>query len=230
MELSEIDYSVRRSSRATKPRIDVDLDGVVVVIPENLSLDPESLLDEKRDWVRDKLRDMQALRERIPDRTFEEGATFPFQGEDLELVLEDEAPSGVTENTFRLNRESVRKDGLKSVLESVYREQARDFISGVLDEWTDRIGVQYGQVKIKNQKTLWGSCSSKNNLNFNWRIMMAPEEIGKYVVIHELCHLVHSNHGDEFWKLLSDCLDNPREKARWLKRNSVELIFTEDDL
>ncbi len=75
------------------------------------------------------------------------------------------------------------------------------------------------RISIRNQKTRWGSCSSKGNLNFNWRLVMAPAGILDYVVIHELCHLAYLNHSSQFWHLVSGILPDWKERRSWLKAN-----------
>lgn len=230
MTTSGIEYEIRHSERATKPRIDVDLDGVTVVVPEQLALDPAVLVEEKEDWIRKQQQKMRELRSRIPDRHFEEGATFPFQGEPRTVTVRSVDTSRVSEKRFVLSREGVEKTGVKDELESLYREEAGRFIRTRVERYAEDLGVDYGTISVKNQKTLWGSCSPKRNLNFNWRIMMAPQAIAEYVILHELCHLRHPNHSEDFWNLLANYTENPRGKARWLRENAVELIFTEDDL
>lgn len=71
-----------------------------------------------------------------------------------------------------------------------------------LAHWSAAHPFAFGQVRIKNQRGAWGSCSSKKNLNFNWRLITLPPELADYVILHELCHTVHLNHSAEFWAFL----------------------------
>lgn len=224
------DYEVVYSGRATRPRIDVDINGMKVVVPEGLDLDPEKLIEEKRDWIEKKKRKFEQMRSRIPSRKFEPGEKFPLLGEELQVRVRPVDTSRITGDSFELAEPRVEKRGLKEELENLYRRRARKFIETTVDDYAPELGVSHGTIRVKNQKTLWGSCSSKNNLNYNWRIIMAPPEIAEYVVVHELCHLCERNHSKKFWRLLGQHCDEPREKSRWLKEHSVELIFTEADL
>ena len=86
------------------------------------------------------------------------------------------------------------------------------------------MGVSYGRITIRNQKTRWGSCSSKGNLNFNCLLMLAPPEIRDYVVVHELAHRKEMNHSPRFWKEVEKVLPDYRQRVSWLKKNGPELI------
>ena len=86
------------------------------------------------------------------------------------------------------------------------------------------IGVTVGRITIRNQKTRWGSCSSKGNLNFNCLLMLCPEEIRDYVVVHELCHRKELNHSPRFWNEVARVMPDYAIHRKWLKDNGGELI------
>lgn len=92
--------------------------------------------------------------------------------------------------------------------------------------YASQIGVTYGRITIRNQKTRWGSCSSKGNLNFNCLLMLAPPEVLDYVVVHELCHLKEMNHSTRFWKEVEKILPDYKVQKKWLKEHGGELIIS----
>jgi predicted metal-dependent hydrolase len=225
-----IEYEVRRSGDASEPRIDVDIHGVTVVIPESGNVRPSRLLKENAAWVVDQQRKYDTYREQVPDRTFEAGACFPFLGQDRELVIESRRNHEVNEDSIRLRKSAVEQSSVKRVLENFYRSRARDYLTDRTDYYAERMSVEYEKVELRNQRTRWGSCSTGGTISLNWRIIMAPPEVVDYLVVHELAHLTEQHHGREFWQLVGEHVPNYKEKAEWLEQNSVRLIFSEDDL
>ena len=102
-------------------------------------------------------------------------------------------------------------------------DRAKELINDSVRYWAPKIGVKYGRVAIKDQKTRWGSCSSKGNLNFNRRLAAAPGPVKDYVVIHELCHLIEMNHSKKFWNEVSRFCPDHRDHRKWLRMHGREL-------
>ena len=106
---------------------------------------------------------------------------------------------------------------LTVILKQWYRIQAAKLIKERLDKWGDRLNVGYNRVTIRGQKTRWGSCSHKGNLSFNWRLLMVPEPVLNYVIIHELTHIKEMNHSKKFWQLVTEHCPHWREHRKWLR-------------
>lgn len=102
---------------------------------------------------------------------------------------------------------------------------ALDRIRENLDLYAPGIGREYGRVTIREQKTRWGSCSQKKNLNFNWKLIMAPKEALTYVVIHELCHLIHFNHSEKFWNEVGARMPEYDVWRKWLRAHGKDLTL-----
>ncbi len=96
-------------------------------------------------------------------------------------------------------------------------EAAANDIPGRVSYFAGRMGVDYGKITIRGQKTRWGSCSSKGNLNFNWKLMLLPENVRDYVVVHELAHRREMNHSAAFWAVVEEELPDYRERQKLLK-------------
>ena len=226
----EIQYKLRRSSEATKPRIDVDIRGVRVVVPEGSKVDPETLLADNAAWVVEKVSKFDQYREQIPNREFREGEQFPYLGEQYEVVVEQRSYSEIVDEDFRLAEHHVEQTSIQRALESLYRRKARERFEDRAEHYADQMGVEYDKIEIRNQRTKWGSCSTSGTISLNWRLIMAPPEIVDYLVVHELAHLREQNHGDEFWSLVAEHDPEYEGHAEWLNENSAQLVFTENDL
>jgi predicted metal-dependent hydrolase len=225
-----VSYEIRRSEEATEPRIDVDIRGVRVVLPDGSSDDPETLLAENAAWVLEKKRKYETYREQVPDRQFEAGETFPYLNEPHEVTVEQRPTSDVTDGELRLAKHHVEQTSVKRALETLYRRKAREMFEDQADRYTAEMDVEYEEIEVRNQRTKWGSCSTTGTLGLNWRLMMAPPGVIDYVVVHELAHLREQNHTNKFWSLVADHDPNYEEHAEWLEENSVKLLFSHEDL
>lgn len=225
-----IEYEVRRSADATEPRIDVDIHGVTVVVPEAEKVEPAALLKENAAWVLDKKGRYDSYRDQVPDRTFEAGQRFSYLGEDRELVIESCREHQVTEDSIRLRQSAVEQSSIKQVLENFYRSRARDYFADRLDHYTKQMGVEYEKLELRNQRTRWGSCSTSGTISLNWRLIMAPPDVVDYLIVHELAHLTDQSHGTEFWQRVEEYIPDYKQKAEWLERNSTKLVFSKEDL
>ncbi len=96
------------------------------------------------------------------------------------------------------------------------RDKASETLTAKTQELAAKIGVEYNNIVFKDQRTLWASCSGKKNINYSYRIIKMPPVVQDYLVIHELCHLVHMNHGPEYWQLVGQFSPDYKNHRRWL--------------
>ncbi|MFH1619901.1 MAG: SprT family zinc-dependent metalloprotease [bacterium] len=193
------------------------------MMPDDICAAPIGIIAEVRQFLAD-------LRHNLPEvfnvRQLVKSASrtrrISYQGRHLELRIE-QAPAtgrstieaGDEELRLLLSPDDPRTVG--AILEDWYRDRAREVLADRVAHWARDIGVRYQRIAIKDQRSLWGSCSPNSNLNFNWRLIMAPADILDYVVIHELCHLVEMNHSRRFWKLISRWCPEHKVHRRWLR-------------
>ena len=104
------------------------------------------------------------------------------------------------------------------------RERTRAFVTRRAEFFSPQIGVRYNHIAVRVQRSRWGSCSGKGNLNFNCLLALVPQEVLDYVVVHELCHLKEMNHSDRFWAEVERILPDYRQRKTWLKENGAKLI------
>ena len=115
------------------------------------------------------------------------------------------------------------------ILPAVGRKEGKQKIKKLIEErvayYARIMGVTYQRISMRNQKTRWGSCSTKGTLSFNWRLMLAPPAILDYVVVHELCHLTHMNHSPAFWQAVGQVCPDYKECHKWLREHGQELTL-----
>lgn len=114
-------------------------------------------------------------------------------------------------------------DAQKLSLEKRYREAAKTYIGKRVDYYADLLNVSYENITIREQKTRWGSCSSKGTLSFHWKLILAPPKVLDYVVVHEVCHLIHMNHSKDFWMEVEKLMPDYKIHRLWLKKNGAKL-------
>jgi hypothetical protein len=120
-------------------------------------------------------------------------------------------------------RPRLRLDA-SAVSEVEGRRAARELVTMLCDEEADALGVRWSRIEIRDQKSRWGSCSTRGTLSFNWRLVLAPFDVLDYVVVHELCHLREPNHSRRFWKLVEARRPEWRSHRDWLHEHGPELL------
>jgi len=130
------------------------------------------------------------------------------------------------DNFIEKNRwwiETQRSKKQNSILDpnqiAEYKREAREIIIPRVAEFAEKYGFTYNSVKITSAMTRWGSCTSKKNLNFTYRLALAPREVRDYVIVHELCHLRQMNHSKKFWSEVEAIMPSYKEQEKWLKEN-----------
>ena len=203
--------------------------GLTVVIPGSQNIEQiTDLLRKKRRWILDKLAEYGKAQSTAAEKKLKSGDSIPYLGRHLKVaVVERHDPSTPVSVRLEKNRLLVNLDSqngrLNMALEWWYRQQAEILIKKRADELCSLLGVTYGRLSIRRAKTRWGSCSRKGNLNFNWKLMMAPEPVVDYVIIHELAHLKEMNHSKKFWNLVAEHCPKWRKHRQWLKEHEAEL-------
>jgi predicted metal-dependent hydrolase len=217
--VSEIPYTVRRSSRARRVRVNVHAHaGVEVVLPTRT---PEraaaAAVRELRPWIERRLGEAQEALARVAARA----GTLPYLGTELELVPQ----AGRTRVHRKGEQLLVPAGDARPALERYYRRAARTEIGPRLDRATALAGSRYADLSIRAQRTRWASCSSNGRMSFNWRLLLAPEHVLDYVIWHEVCHLEILDHSPRFWSLLERWCPDYRQDREWLRLNGATLVL-----
>lgn len=145
---------------------------------------------------------------------------------EIERVLREKEP-WIKKHLEQMHRQAEECEGVKPFTDEELQQLADRAVCHIpkrVAYYAALIGVDYGRITIRNQKTRWGSCSSKGNLNFNCLLMLAPSEVIDYVVVHELCHRKEMNHSKAFWREVERILPDYRESEKWLKNRGILLM------
>lgn len=223
--------TVRRSKRARNLRLQVSLEnGLEVIVPQRFDLSGlEKVLQEKESWILAKLDHFASFAE---ERCRGRENTDPpvlYRGREyrVEIVANGgTAPRVLVEEdrlVVFLPPGSEAKAG--AVLEKWFRSMARLLVNQRLRVINADLKLTFNRVFIKGQKTRWGSCSRQGNLNFNWRLVMAPLPVLDYVVAHELLHLLEPNHSKRFWTLVERVCPDYKAHRAWLRKNGHRLTL-----
>ena len=217
-----------RSSKRKTSAIKIQKGKVFVMVPERLSRAViESLVTEKTRWIKEKLAIQKEIIA-IKPKEFISGEAFSCLDKSHPLKIE----SGLYP-AIKLHRDelvvSVRDkaadnaQAIKQLLIKWFKQQAESALRDKTAHYSRMIGVNASSVTIKSFKARWGSCSVTAGIQYNWKIIIAPDRIVNYVVIHELCHILHHNHSPAFWKAVERYCHDYRDCGAWLKSNGARL-------
>jgi predicted metal-dependent hydrolase len=202
--------SVRKSSRARRIRVRVTEDGAEIVLPV---VEPYEVgwqvFDRHIGWVSAKLK-----------------ASQPRQGHVWvagRLVWTEFEPSRAVKVACESNRVRIQGPEFKTVFEDWLKSRARSFAHEETPVLARVMGVSHTSIQIRGQRTRWGSCSARGTVTFNWRLAMAPEDTFRYVIVHELAHLMEMNHSPAFWQIVDRHCPEWRCHRRWLRTHGRQL-------
>lgn len=225
-----IDFSLFKSKRKTIT-IQIDKDANVIVrCPNFITIKKaKEFILKNKNWILNKQEEMRNVKETTPVHEYKDGEFFFYRGKLYELknIYEDRKYPRVSLNGdfLEIKSGSGSKEVLKEGLRKWYIKQAREEIEKKVNYYIRYINKEYNSISIKEQKTRWGSCSSAGNLNFNFKLIMAPESVLDYVVVHELCHMVFMDHSREFWQLVEEIMPSYKARRKWLKDNGKYLLY-----
>lgn len=218
-----VEVSLRRSSRATRYSLRVSRsDGRVSLSLPLWASEAEALafLRDRETWVRRHLRTAPVpAQARI-------GAQVPVCGQPCAVVAGTGRSARFVEGVIAVPQGPREGPRIKALLSGL----ARDRLSRAVAVHASALGRPHGQLTLRDPKSRWGSCSSKGDLMFSWRLIMAPPAVLDYVAAHEVAHLVEMNHSEAFWRVCARLRPDYRDHRDWLKRHGAELLAWRFDL
>ncbi|HEY3414671.1 MAG TPA: SprT family zinc-dependent metalloprotease [Armatimonadota bacterium] len=226
------EYTVRRSARARKVRLRVDMDGsVTVVVPHRARITGyDEFVQRHADWVTKQQERFAKLRSQARPVCADGKSAIPYRGKAVPLAIQPSADGRISlrydGDAFILHQpESATEEHRRSIFRTWFRQVARAVFEERVLTLNATTRYSWQRIRIGEQKTKWGSCSSRGTLSFNWRLLMAPPAVLDYVVIHELAHLKEPNHSPAFWTLVEDQCPDHKAYRKWLNKNGMLLAL-----
>lgn len=217
----DIQIPFRYSAKAKRISIRINHNGPELVLPNaklwhNKSFDTgHKFLLTKESWIRKK------LQSRVKN-TPSDNNTIPIFGEmySIEYIDADKNKVKIKDRIIQVSSSSKNhRDNLIKFLKEALLEEIQDMALFL----RKKHNLHFSKIRITNNKSKWGSCSSKKVIAFNWRLIFAPKEILDYLVVHEMCHIAEMNHSKNFWNLVERILPEYKSSKSWLKANGGRL-------
>lgn len=122
-----------------------------------------------------------------------------------------------------VRKQNEKVVNIKKAFETFYKTNAKEYIIPIAHKLSEKLNKKINRIFVKRVNSIWGSCSNSQNLNFNYKLALAPKKVVDYIITHEVCHLKHHNHKKEFWNLVSNFIPNYKQHENWLKINGNKL-------
>ncbi len=179
---------------------------------------------EKAEWIEKREAEYRAALAACPAHAYWDGERFLYWGEACTL-RRDPAISKIRCADGWLTIPDWAASDCPEKLERWYRARAKEAFSGEAQTLSAMLGVPCPHISLSSAKTRWGSCSAKNSVCLAWRLVMAPPEVLRYVVLHELCHIKEKNHQADFWALVASVDPEWKQKRQWLREHGRTLYL-----
>lgn len=214
----KIDKIIRTKRKTISLQI---TDDAMLIVRAPFNVDDETILkvvNKHKNWIEQKKRIIEKREHKFFPKEFVNGEGFLYLGRiyKLKIIENQEIPVRFV-NGFYLSKKAL--SNAKEVFIDWYKKMAKEKLSERVSRYSKLSGIEYREINITNAKKRLGSCSPNGNLNFSWRLIMAPLSVIDYVVVHELVHIKEKNHSKQFWNKVKILLPDYEKHKEWLKSN-----------
>jgi len=224
--MHNLNIDIKKTNRKKTVSFQIEKGIVKILVPKHLDKSRiDKLIKSKSKWIKTKLLKVNQI---LPYRKkdYVSGEDFLYLGKHYrsKILKGKKYNIELTDKYLKITIKSHTKDNkIKRLLKKWYFNNADNYLSELTNEISKKTGLNYRSVKVRNYKSRWGSCSSNGKIYYNWKIIMAPIRIIKYVICHELAHLKVHNHSPKFWMLLRSMYPNLDDAKTWLIKNKNTL-------
>jgi predicted metal-dependent hydrolase len=232
LRVGDLDVTVQVSDRRRSIRLTVERDATLtaVIPPGTGTAELTKAIKAKRQWLYGKLRERADIGQPRPPRQYVTGEGFPYLGRSYRLLLVDEAPQAVRLNRGRLE---LRRDAAGDAARHLarwYRQVGEPWLRKRIAAWAQRMNAEVTTLRVLPLGYRWGSCSPDGKVNIHWASMQLPPDLVDYVLVHELAHLHHHDHGPAFWRIVELAMPDYRARRDRLRRLGPDLWLPEAGL
>ena len=220
----DLSIEVVRTKRRKTASIKVIDGSVQAIVPDQLSNSRiENIIRKRTAWIGRKLQEQSQAVTPKP-KEYVSGESFTYLGRNyrLKVIRGNDRAVKLKGGYLEVGVPEKSKDGeIRNALVEWYKTHALERLTEKTNRYARIIGVSPNSISVRDYKARWGSCSSKGEIFYNWRIIIAPHHIVDYVVVHELCHLKHPNHSPIYWKSVRRVSPDYKEHRHWLKEHGA---------
>ena len=202
---------------------------VTVIAPVGTSTDDiVEKVKSRAGWIVSKQYESKFIDDKKIKREAVSGESYMYLGRNYSLDIRvDENIDNISVKLFQgkfvVNTYIKDEDLIKKAMENWYREKTLAKVKERVSYYSSYFNNEVTTVKVKEQKKRWASCTSKNELLFNWRCVMAPVFVLDYIVVHEMCHMEYKNHSKDFWNRVYAVMPDYEVRKSWLKNNGIKM-------
>jgi predicted metal-dependent hydrolase len=187
------------------------------------------VVEQKWDWIIQKKKEMKERLEGPKEKAYDTGEVFLYLGKSYPIVITEDCETQKDYVVFEADKLHLylkvqEEERIKQTLKRFYYQQCKALVTERINAYQRNFKTKPRSVIISDNQSAWGTCDSKYQLTFNWKLAMAPKEIIDYVVVHEMCHMVHLNHDRSFWRLVGSIIPDYEQRQNWLALSSWKMV------
>ena len=186
------------------------------------------LIEEKWDWIQQKSKEMKdrLLGQKV--KNYDQGEIFLYLGKEYPIKVSQDINIIQDYVVFEGDRlkiyvKQLEDAKIKQALKRFYYQECKKLVERSIRTYQKHFKTKPRSIRISDNNSNWGTCDSRQQLTFNWKLAMAPQQVIDYVVVHEMCHMVHLNHDRSFWRLVGKILPDYKEQENWLSLSSWKM-------
>lgn len=202
---------------------------IEVLAPKGTSVEfAIQALEGKWDWIQQKLKEMKERMHGPMEKVYDHGESFLYLGNTYPILISQDINIQKDNVVFEEGKlhifvRQLEDEKIKQALKRYYYKQCKSLVEKRIQFYQSYFKIKPRSIRISDNNSNWGTCDSKLQLTFNWKLAMAPMNVIDYVVVHEMCHMVHLNHDRSFWRLVGKIIPDYEEMEKWLALSSWKM-------